>query len=153
MREEQENQRIKDSVKLNLDDKSIMCTLPTRGSEQEFLSSNKDIAEKVLHSITKKYSNDENVKPVILAAFEKLIGKNFWRMEKLKGLKFHRHVMPHNAINDKMRLITAVDTALGCQIFRVWGGFKVEDASWSCKLVIGRGLLAPTENTIPKKVE
>ena len=80
LREEQENQRIKDSVKLNLDDKSIMCTLPTRGSEQEFLSSNKDIAEKVLHSITKKYSNDENVKPVILAAFEKLFSKGFAKL-------------------------------------------------------------------------
>ena len=50
--------------------------------------------------------------------------ENFWRMEKLRGLKFHRPVMPPNAISTKMRLITAVDAALECQIFGVWGGFK-----------------------------
>ena len=67
-------------------------------------------------------------------------------------MKFHRPVMPPNALNTKMRLITAVEAALDYQIFGVWGGFKLDDGSWSCKLVIGRGLLAPTESTIPKNV-
>ena len=69
LREEQENQRIKDSVKLNFDSKLIECTLPTRGSEQEFLSSNKDIAEKVLRGITTRYGSDEGVKTTVFGGF------------------------------------------------------------------------------------
>ena len=75
---------------------------------------------------------------------------NFWRLEKLRGINFHRAVMPENAIDTKMRLITGVDSALEAMILGCWGGFKLTDGSWSCKLVIGRGLLAPVEGTIPK---
>ena len=58
--------------------------------------------------------------------------------------------MPENAVDTKMRLITSVDAALVAMILGSWGGFKLRDGSWSCQLVIGRGLLAPTDGTIPK---
>ena len=44
LREEQENHLIRDSVRLNFEKKTIDCTLPVQGDEQEFLSPNKDIA-------------------------------------------------------------------------------------------------------------
>ena len=58
--------------------------------------------------------------------------------------------MPEDAINSKMRVITGTDAALEALIIGSWGCFKLKNGSWSCKLIIGRGLLAPTEGTIPK---
>ena len=49
-----------------------------------------------------------------------------------------------------MRIITGVDAALDAMIIGCWGGFKLIDGSWSCQLVLGRGLLAPIDSTIPK---
>ena len=37
--------------------------------------------------------------------------KNFWMIERMKGFKFHRAIMPKNATNSKLRLITCVDAA------------------------------------------
>ena len=76
--------------------------------------------------------------------------ENFWKLEKLRGIKFNRPVMPVKAINTEMRLITAVDAACDAMIMGCWGCFQLEDGNWSCQLVIGRGLLAPTNGTIPK---
>ena len=76
--------------------------------------------------------------------------QNFWKLEQLRGLNFHRAVMPENAVNTKMRLITGVDAALDALIIGTWGGFRLKDGSWSCKLILGRGLLAPVDSTIPK---
>ena len=75
---------------------------------------------------------------------------NFWKLEQLRGMNFHRAVMPEHAVDTKMRLITGVDAALVAMILGSWGGFKLRDGSWSCQLVLGRGLLAPTDGTIPK---
>ena len=58
--------------------------------------------------------------------------------------------MPSNAVDTKMRIITGVDAALEALIFGTWGGFRLDDGSWSCKLIIGRGLLAAVNSTIPK---
>ena len=41
LREEQENQLVRESVHLNFDSKSIDCTLPVRGDEADFLSTNR----------------------------------------------------------------------------------------------------------------
>ena len=45
MREEQEDQMIKDSIFLDDENKQIVCKLPLRGKEHEFLSNNRDIVE------------------------------------------------------------------------------------------------------------
>ena len=80
LREEQENQLIKDSVKLNFITNSIECTLPVRGSEREFLTSNKDLAGKVLQSVTKRYHKDENAKTLMIASFKKLFDKGYLKL-------------------------------------------------------------------------
>ena len=77
LREEQENQLVRDSVSLNFQKKSIDCTLPIRGDEADFLSTNKDLAQKILLSVCNRYHNDETVKQVILAAFQKLFSKGY----------------------------------------------------------------------------
>ena len=77
LREEQENQLVRESVHLNFDSKSIDCTLPVRGHEADFLSTNREIAVKVLKSVCSKYFRDNTVKTVILAAFQKLFDKGF----------------------------------------------------------------------------
>ena len=75
---------------------------------------------------------------------------NFWTLEKLRGINFQRAVMPEDAINSNMRLITCVDSALEAMMLGCWGGFQLKNGSWSSQLVIGRGLLAPSDGTIPK---
>ena len=78
------------------------------------------------------------------------MGRNFWKIEQLKGIKFSRARMPLDAINRQMRMITLVDAAMNIIMIGVWVGFKRKDGSWSCQHLIGRPLLAKNESTIPK---
>ena len=72
LREEAEIVAITESVRLDLDNKRIICSLPLRGKEEEFLSTNKFQAEKILKQQCTKYFNDGETKPLILKAFKKL---------------------------------------------------------------------------------
>ena len=72
LREEAEEQMIKDSVVLDIKNKRIVCKLPVRGSEQDFLTTNKDRALKVLDQQCRKYSSNEEIKEIALKAFDKL---------------------------------------------------------------------------------
>ena len=76
--------------------------------------------------------------------------QNFWKLEQLRGIHYHRPIMPENAVNTKMRIITGIDAALDAIMVGSWGCFELSDGSWSCKLIIGRGILAPSDGTIPK---
>ena len=80
LREEQENQLLKDSVRLDFENSSIVCTLPGRGPERDFLSSNKDLALKVLRSVCKRYQQDQSAKTLIIASFQKLFDKGFIKL-------------------------------------------------------------------------
>ena len=75
--------------------------------------------------------------------------QNFWLIEKTKGLKFQRAVMPADAVDSKLRLLTAVDAAKLDRMVGCLGGFKLNNRSWSNKLLRGRSLLAKSES-IPK---
>ena len=57
--------------------------------------------------------------------------------------------MPSNAVDTKLRLLTGVDAAKAGLMMGTWGGFKLEDGSWSNQLLLGRSLLARSES-IPK---
>ena len=72
LREEQEMQLIRESVHLDWDRKKIVCSLPLRGKERDFLSNNKDRAMMVLDQQCRKWHKDTVNKPMILAAFDKL---------------------------------------------------------------------------------
>ena len=73
IREEAEDQMIYDSVHLDWENKRIICSLPMRGTEQEFLSNNREIALKILNQQCSKYFEDQETKEVILKAFKKLM--------------------------------------------------------------------------------
>ena len=62
LREEAEDLMIWDSVTLDWDNKRIICTLPLRGKEEEFLTNNRDIALKVLEQQCYKYHKDDDTK-------------------------------------------------------------------------------------------
>ena len=72
LREEAEMAAISESVDLDIKNKRIICSLPLRGAEEEFLTTNRHQAEKVLTQQCTKYFRDEATKPVILKAFKKL---------------------------------------------------------------------------------
>ena len=72
LREEQEMQLVRESIFLDWENKRVVCTLPVRGEETDFLTSNKDIALKVLDQQCRKWSKDQVNKEKILAAFQKL---------------------------------------------------------------------------------
>ena len=75
---------------------------------------------------------------------------NFWKIEQLRGIKVHRPRMPVNAKSSKMRLVTCVDAAEVSLMIGCWGCFEKSDGTWSSQHIIGRGLLAPQNSTIPK---
>ena len=77
--------------------------------------------------------------------------KNFWMLEKLRGMKFQRAIMPEGAVSSKMNLIIAVDAADQCvKMAGAWGRFRLKSGLFSCQLVLGRSLLAEKDSTIPK---
>ena len=74
LREEAEEHMIKESVKLDIPNRRIICTLPVRGQEKDFLTTNRDRALKVLDQQCKKYHGDDEVRETALKAFKKLFG-------------------------------------------------------------------------------
>ena len=72
LREESEMQLVRESIHLDWEQGKIMCTLPVRGPERDFLTSNKQQAQKILDQQCSKWYKDEANRPIILAAFEKL---------------------------------------------------------------------------------
>ena len=75
--------------------------------------------------------------------------KEFIRIDNLRGISFTRPVMPINAINNKLRLIGLGDASKIYIVTAVYGGFELPDGTFSCSLIIGRGMLAG-DITIPK---
>ena len=75
--------------------------------------------------------------------------QNFLMFEKLRGMKFTRAVMPANAVDTRLRLLTGVDAAKQGLIMGCWGGFRLADSSWSNQLILGRAILARNDS-IPK---
>ena len=64
---------IYESVEINWESNKIYCSFPMRGSEEEFLTNNRDIALRVLDQQCNKYKNDALTKETIKKAFDKLI--------------------------------------------------------------------------------
>ena len=75
LREEAEEAEIADSVKLDFANKQFICSLPMRGSPEDFLATNKRSAEKVLERQVKLYSKDQETKELILKAMAKLFDR------------------------------------------------------------------------------
>ena len=73
----------------------------------------------------------------------------FLRIESLRGIQFSRPVMPHNAVDKKIRLIGLSDAAKPIIMIGIWGGFQLPDGSFSCRLIISRSILS-SDSTIPK---
>ena len=73
----------------------------------------------------------------------------FLTIEKLRGIGFDRPVMPKDAVNSNLRLITASDAARPATMVGVWGGFLLPSGKYSCRLIIGRSLLS-ADTTIPR---
>ena len=73
LREEAEDMMIWDSVVIDWKNKQIVCHLPLRGKEEEFLTNNRDMALKVLDQQCYKYKDDTDTKEAIIKAFQKLL--------------------------------------------------------------------------------
>ena len=70
--EEAELEQCRESVKLDYENRRIICSLPLRGKEEKFLGPNRDIALRILEQQTKKYHGNVEVEPLILKAFDKM---------------------------------------------------------------------------------
>ena len=75
LREEAEEVEIKQSVKLDFKNRQFVCKLPLRAKPEDFLSSNRNSAERVLERQCKMYSKDESTKNLVLKAFGKLFDR------------------------------------------------------------------------------
>lgn len=76
LREEAEDRMIHDSITIDFQKNEIVCSLPTRGAEEEFLSNNRDLALKILDQQCHKYNKDTETKEEIVKAFDKLLKNN-----------------------------------------------------------------------------
>ena len=74
--------------------------------------------------------------------------KNFLIIEQLRGIRFNRAVMPKNAADTRMRLITLVDGAKDLVMVSCWCGFRLLDGTWSSQHLIGRSALGV--GTVPR---
>ena len=72
LKEEAEMELVDKSVKLDLENKRIVCTLPLRGEERDYLTTNYDQANKILDQQCKLYHKQEETKEMITKAFNKL---------------------------------------------------------------------------------
>ena len=72
IREEVEQKQIEDSITFDRVNKKILVSLPKRGEEKFFLSSNRESALKIYHQMCRKASKDPSVKTEIVEAVEKL---------------------------------------------------------------------------------
>ena len=61
------------SVQIDWENKQIMSYSPLRGKEGEFLSSNRDIALRILDQQCLKFSKDIDIKNSVVKAFDKFI--------------------------------------------------------------------------------
>ena len=77
--------------------------------------------------------------------------KNFWMLEKLRGMKFTRARVPVDALNHDLQLIAAVDASTELKIAGVWARFLRINGEYSSQLVIGRSLLSREDSSIPKE--
>ena len=73
----------------------------------------------------------------------------FLKIEGLRGIQFNRPVMPVNAVDRNLRLIGLSDAAKPIIMVGIWGGFLLQDGTFSCRLIIGRSILSG-DSTIPK---
>ena len=80
IREESEMYAIRQSIFLNYDKKRIDCSLPLRGQEREFMSTNTDQAVAILNKQCKQHFNDPEVKESINKAFKKLMDGGFIKL-------------------------------------------------------------------------
>ena len=77
--------------------------------------------------------------------------KNFWRLEKLKGLQFSRARIPIDAVNTKLQLVACVDAANELKIAAVYARFLRRNGEYSSQNVIGRSLLVKENSSIPRE--
>ena len=77
LREESELYEIKRSVNLDWVLGKIICSLPLRGKERDFLTSNEDRALRVLDAQCKKYFQDDETRATIITSFNKLMDKGY----------------------------------------------------------------------------
>jgi hypothetical protein len=95
LREEAEEAEITSSVKLDFTNKRFICSLPMRGTPEDFLSSNKSSADKILQRQVSMYHKDEETKKLILKAVNKLFDRG--HIALLKDLPKDQQEMILNA--------------------------------------------------------
>ena len=71
LREEVEQKQIVDNVELDLENQRIVVKLPKKGPDEQFLTSNRDLALKVYNRICSKASKSDQIKEEIRKAFDK----------------------------------------------------------------------------------
>ena len=84
VREEKEDEAVKESVSIDFAAKKISAKIPLRGDPNQFLSNNRAIAVKVLEGQCKKLAADDESRELVVKAFKKLIDrKNALRLDEL----------------------------------------------------------------------
>ena len=76
------------------------------------------------------------------------MGAKLFRLVTLNGIKFNRAIMPSNAVNCDMDVISGGDASGVIKNAGSWGRFLLDNGNYSCQSILGRPLLA--NSTVPK---
>ena len=77
LREELESEVIRDSINIDYVNKRITAIMPMRGDPAQFLSDNRDTAEKILEVQCKKMAKDPEARDLVIKAFDKLFKNQY----------------------------------------------------------------------------
>ena len=103
------------------------------------------------HDIRRSVKETESWDGILSAELRSQWVKNFWRLQKLKGIQYNRAIIPADAANTELELIAMGDAANDLKICGVWGRFLRKNGEYSCRLIIGRSLLGKENSSIPKE--
>ena len=76
---------------------------------------------------------------------------NFKMIEDVRDIMYVRCPIPPNALNLEARIWILCDAAEGGVMVGSYAGFQLPENKYSCHNLLGKGLLAPEEWTIPRK--
>ena len=72
IRQEREQAMIRESIKIDKDQKRAVARLPFRVKPEDYLTNNKNVSAKMLERVCKKYYQDKEVVDLVMKVFTKL---------------------------------------------------------------------------------
>ena len=88
---------------------------------------------------------------VIPDDFRKIWVSNFEMMKEIGRIKFHRAVVPKDAVDLSVETIDTGDASTSLICAAIYARFKRKNGEFSCQLIFARSKIVPAEMSVPRK--